>query len=79
MDHDIILTFILMAILLAIFLVVVYYEKKAKGTSRSRKHLSLYAGIAAVLVFVGATAFGLKTIFLIISFSVLFVLLALGH
>jgi uncharacterized membrane protein YhdT len=79
MDHDTILTFILMAVLLAIFLVVVYYEKKTKGTARSRKHLSLYAGIAAVLVFIGAMAFGLKIIFLIISFSVLFVLLALGH
>ena len=79
MDNDTLLTFILMAVLLAIFLVVVYYEKKAKGTARSRKHLSLYAGIAAVLVFIGAMAFGLKIIFLIISFSVLFVLLALGH
>ena len=79
MDHDAILTFILMAILLAIFLVVVYYEKKAKETARSRKNLSLYAGIAAGLVFVGATAFGMKTIFLIISFAVLFVLLAIGH
>ena len=78
-DHDTILTFILMATLLAIFIVIAYYEKKAIGTARSRKHLSLYAGIAAALVFVGATAFGMKAIFLIISFAILFVLLAIEH
>jgi membrane-associated HD superfamily phosphohydrolase len=78
MDHDALLTFILMAILLAIFTGAVYSEKKARKTGRSRKHLSLYTVIAASLVFIGSMAFGLKIIFLIISFAILFVILTIG-
>jgi len=79
MDHDALLTFILMAILLVIFTGVVYSERKAKKTAERRKHLSLYVAIAATLVFIGSMAFGLKVIFLIISFAVLFVILAIGE
>jgi len=79
MDHDALLTFILMAILLAIFTGVVYSEKRAKKTASRRKHLSLYVVIAASLVFIGSMTFGMKVIFLIISFAILFVILAIGE
>ena len=79
MDHDALLTYIIMAVLLAIFTGVVYSEKLAHGAGGPRKHLSLYVVIAATLVFIGAMAFGMKVIFLIISFALLFVILALGE
>ena len=79
MDHDALLTFILMAILLAMFIGVVISERKAKKSPQRRKHLSYYVAIAASLVFIGSMAFGMKVIFLIISFAILFVILAVGE